>query len=193
MDQPGVTTKPIKLISGKSPFCETFFDDARAEKHNLIGEKNKGWSVAKYLLTHEREMIGGMGSNVMRPAGDVAVQMIGKDEQGRLADPFLRTDVVRLEIDGLAFMSTMERVADEAKAGQGTGANSSMLKYYGTELNKRRMELMMDSAGQDGLEWGSDDDVAAHWLRSKGNSIEGGTSEVQLNIISKRILEMPSA
>ena len=68
-----------------------------------------------------------------------------------------------------------------------------MLKYYGTELNKRRMELMMDSAGQDGLEWGSDDDVAAHWLRSKGNSIEGGTSEVQLNIISKRILEMPSA
>ena len=193
MDQPGVTTKPIKLISGKSPFCETFFDDARAEKHNLIGEKNKGWSVAKYLLTHEREMIGGMGSNVMRPAGDVAVQMIGKDEQGRLADPFLRTDVVRLEIDGLAFMSTMERVADEAKAGQGTGANSSMLKYYGTELNKRRMELMMDSAGQDGLEWGSDDDVAAHWLRSKGNSIEGGTSEVQLNIISKRILEMQSA
>ena len=193
MDQPGVTTKPIKLISGKSPFCETFFDDARAEKHNLIGEKNKGWSVAKYLLTHEREMIGGMGSNVMRPAGDVAVQMIGTDEQGRLADPFLRTDVVRLEIDGLAFMSTMERVADEAKAGQGTGANSSMLKYYGTELNKRRMELMMDSAGQDGLEWGSDDDVAAHWLRSKGNSIEGGTSEVQLNIISKRILEMPSA
>jgi acyl-CoA dehydrogenase len=193
MDQAGVTTKPIKLISGKSPFCETFFDDARAEKHNLIGEKNKGWSVAKYLLTHEREMIGGMGSNVMRPAGDVAVQMIGKDEQGRLADPFLRTDVVRLEIDGLAFMSTMERVADEAKAGQGTGANSSMLKYYGTELNKRRMELMMDSAGQDGLEWGSDDDVAAHWLRSKGNSIEGGTSEVQLNIISKRILEMPSA
>ena len=67
-----------------------------------------------------------------------------------------------------------------------------MLKYYGTELNKRRLELMIDSAGQDGLEWGADDDVAATWLRTKGNSIEGGTSEVQLNIISKRILELPS-
>ncbi|WP_297732951.1 acyl-CoA dehydrogenase family protein [uncultured Maricaulis sp.] len=193
MDQPGVTTKPIKLISGKSPFCETFFDDAKADKRQVVGELNKGWSVAKYLLTHEREMIGGMGSGAMRPAGDVAVQMLGKDENGRLADPFLRTDVVRMEIDGLAFMSTMERVADEAKAGQGTGANSSVLKYYGTELNKRRLELMMDSAGQDGLEWGADDDVAASWLRTKGNSIEGGTSEVQLNIISKRILELPSA
>ena len=193
MDQPGVTTKPIKLISGKSPFCETFFDDAKADKRQVVGDLNKGWSVAKYLLTHEREMIGGMGSGAMRPAGDVAVQMLGKDENGRLADPFLRTDVVRMEIDGLAFMSTMERVADEAKAGQGTGANSSVLKYYGTELNKRRLELMMDSAGQDGLEWGADDDVAASWLRTKGNSIEGGTSEVQLNIISKRILELPSA
>ena len=80
MGQPGVTTKPIKLISGKSPFCETFFDDARAEKHNVVGDLNKGWTVAKYLLTHEREMIGGMGSGAMRPAGDVAVQMIGKDD-----------------------------------------------------------------------------------------------------------------
>ena len=193
MDQPGVTTKPIKLISGKSPFCETFFDDARAEKHNLVGELNKGWSVAKYLLTHEREMIGGMGSGAMRPMGDVAVQQIGLNEHGMLADPILRADVVRAEIDGLAFMSTMERVADEAKAGQGVGANSSMLKYYGTELNKRRMELMMDSAGSTGLEWDADDDVARMWLRSKGNSIEGGTSEVQLNIIAKRILELPSA
>jgi len=193
MDQAGVTTKPIKLISGKSPFCETFFDDAKGEKHNVVGELNKGWSVAKYLLTHEREMIGGMGSGAMRPAGDVAVQMLGKDEQGKLADPFLRTDVVRFEIDGLAFMSTMERVTDEAKAGQGMGANSSVLKYYGTELNKRRLELMVDSVGQDGLEWGADNDVAANWLRTKGNSIEGGTSEVQLNIISKRILELPSS
>ena len=113
------------------------------------------------------------------------------DEQGLLADPILRTDAARLEIDGLAFMATMERVTDEAKAGQGSGANSSMLKYYGTELNKRRLELMMDSAGSHALEWGAEKDVAAGWLRTKANSIEGGTSEVQLNIISKRILELP--
>jgi acyl-CoA dehydrogenase len=193
MDQPGVTTKPIKLISGASPFCETFFDDARAEKHNLVGELNRGWDVAKYLLTHEREMIGGMGSGGMRPMGDIAVQQVGLNESGQLADPFLRADVARAEIDGMAFMFTMERVADEAKAGQGTGANSSVLKYYGTEFNKRRLELLMDSSGSDGLEWGGEDDVARGWLRSKGNSIEGGTSEVQLNIIAKRILQLPSA
>ncbi|WP_138509452.1 acyl-CoA dehydrogenase family protein [Maricaulis alexandrii] len=193
MDQPGVTTKPIKLISGASPFCETFFDDARAEKHNLVGELNRGWDVAKYLLTHEREMIGGMGSGGMRPMGDIAVQQVGLNETGQLADPFLRADVARAEIDGMAFMFTMERVADEAKAGQGTGANSSVLKYYGTEFNKRRLELLMDSSGSDGLEWGGEDDVARGWLRSKGNSIEGGTSEVQLNIIAKRILQLPSA
>ncbi len=195
MDQPGVTTKPIKLISGKSPFCETFFDDARCEKHNLVGEKNKGWSIAKYLLTHEREMIGGMGqgSGAMRPMGDIAAQQIGLNDRGELDDPILRTDVARAEIDGLAFMSTMERVLDEAKSGQGVGANSSMLKYYGTELNKRRFELMMDSSGSDGLEWDAENDVARLWLRTKANSIEGGTSEVQLNIISKRILQLPTA
>ena len=195
MSQPGVTTKPIKLISGKSPFCETFFDDARCEKHNLVGDKNKGWTIAKYLLTHEREMIGGMGqgSGGMRPMGDIAAQQIGLDDRGMLADPILRTDVARAEIDGLAFLSTMERVTDEAKSGQGVGANSSMLKYYGTELNKRRFELMMDSAGSDGLEWDAERDVARHWLRTKANSIEGGTSEVQLNIISKRILNLPTA
>ena len=193
MDQPGVTTKPIKLISGKSPFCETFFDDARAEKKNLVGELNKGWTIAKYLLTHEREMIGGTGTGAMRPMGDIAIQQVGLNEHGQLADPVLRTDVARAEIDGLAFLSTMERVTEEAKSGQGVGANSSMLKYYGTELNKRRLELMMDGSGHDGLEWGGENDVARHWLRTKANSIEGGTSEVQLNIISKRILELPDA
>ncbi len=192
MDQPGVTTRPIKLISGNSPFCETFFDEARAEKHNLIGEINKGWTIAKYLLTHEREMIGGMGGDVMRPIGDIAVQQIGKGEDGRLQDPILRTDIARMEIDGLAFMATMDRVTQEAKAGGGVGANASMLKYYGTELNKRRLELMIDSAGSPGLVWGGEGDVASQWLRTKANSIEGGTSEVQLNIIAKRILDLPS-
>jgi acyl-CoA dehydrogenase len=194
MDQPGVSTKPIKLISGKSPFCETFFDQARGEKHNLVGERNKGWTIAKYLLTHEREMIGGSGSGggAMRPMGDVAAQQLGLNAAGQLPDPFLRTDIARAEIDGLAFMATMERVLDEAKAGTGVGANSSMLKYYGTELNKRRLEILMDSGGHDALEWDKEGDVARHWLRTKANSIEGGTSEVQLNIISKRILELPS-
>ncbi len=205
MDQPGVTTKPIKLISGKSPFCETFFDDAVAPKEHapgvsaIVGEMNRGWDVAKYLLTHERDMIGGGGGGLLggRSVGEIAAASIGVDETGRLADPILRGKVAQADIDAWAFMLTLERVRDEAKAGQGVGAKSSMLKYYGTEFNKRRYELAMDAGGSDELEWEGertkDGKLASNWLRTKANSIEGGTSEVMLNIISKRILELPDA
>ncbi len=199
MDQPGVTTKPIKLISGKSPFCETFFDDARGEKDHIVGELNRGWDVAKYLLTHERTMIGGGGGGLVggqRLLSETVVQQLGRDN-GLLADLVLRGDVARTDLDAVAFMLTMERYRDEATAGLEMGAKSSMLKYYGTELNKRRHELMMAAAGHDGLEWegaaSQDGKLARAWLRTKANSIEGGTSEVMLNIIAKRILDMPSA
>ena len=205
MEQDGVTTKPIKLISGKSPFCETFFDDATAPKEHaagvnaIVGELNRGWDVAKYLLTHERDMIGGGGGGLFgtRSIGEVAAGEIGLDESGRLADPVLRGRVAQADIDGWAFMLTLERIRDEAKAGQGVGAKSAMLKYYGTEYNKRRFELLMDSGGSDELEWEgertNDGERASTWLRTKANSIEGGTSEVMLNIIAKRILELPDA
>jgi len=196
MDQPGVTTKPIKLISGKSPFCETFFDDARADKKDLVHIENKGWDVAKYLLTHERTMIGEGGGGMFnaRPLGATAAQEIGL-ENGILADSFMRADAARADLDGWAFMLTIERLMDEAKAGKEMGAKSSLLKYYGTELNKRRFELAMASAGHNGLEWegeaSNDGTLARSWLRTKGNSIEGGTTEVQLNILSKRVLGLP--
>ena len=205
MDQPGVSTKPIKLISGKSPFCETFFDDAKAPKDyapgvsSIVGEMNRGWDVAKYLLTHEREMIGGGGGGLlgMRSVGEIALQTIGVDETGRLADPILRAKAAAADLDAWAFMLTVERMKDEAKAGKGIGAKSSMLKFYGTEYNKRRYELCMDAGGSDELEWENDRNndgaLSRDWLRTKANSIEGGTSEVQLNIIAKRILELPDA
>jgi acyl-CoA dehydrogenase len=195
MDQAGVTTRPIKLLSGMSHFCETFFDDARCEMHNLVGEINQGWTVAKYLLTHEREMIGGsaIGRAAMRPLSEIVAQQVGLDERGLLDDPVLRVDVARAEIDSLAFLWTTERIAAQAKAGQGVGALSSMLKYYGTELNKRRYDLMMYSAGHSALAVDGEENLGRDWLRSKANSIEGGTSEVQLNIVAKRILGLPSA
>jgi alkylation response protein AidB-like acyl-CoA dehydrogenase len=89
----------------------------------------------------------------------------------------------------------MGRVMDEAKAGNETGAVSSMLKYYGTELNKRRAELAMSISGTDGLKFDgqAQADIAPVWLRTKANSIEGGTSEVQLNIIAKNVLRLPGA
>ena len=139
-------------------------------------------------------MIGGSAISraAMRPLSEFVTQQVGLNEQGVLSDPVLRTDVARNEIDALSFLWTTERVADEAKAGQGVGAMSAMLKYYGTELNKRRYELMMYSAGHDALTLDREDHLARDWLRTKGNSIEGGTSEVQLNIVAKRILGLPS-
>ena len=194
MESEGVEARPIKLISGRSPFCETFFENVQVPKENLVGKEGEGWNIAKYLLTHEREMIGDM--EAPRPISEVAAQSLGLVD-GKLADSLLRGKVVEAEIDDWAFKLTVARMLSEAKAGVSLGAKSSMMKYYGTELNKRRLELLMDAAGQDGLEWESDrsDDghLARGWLRTKGNSIEGGTSEVQLNIISKHILQLPGA
>jgi alkylation response protein AidB-like acyl-CoA dehydrogenase len=195
MASPGVATNPIKLISGNSPFCETVFENVKVPKENLVGELNKGWDIAKYLLTHERQMIGGFGLSRAgsKSTGRIAAQAIGTSD-GRLADGGLRADIAAFEIDEMAFALTVERVVDEAKAGQGTGAASSVLKLYGTELNKLRNELLMSIGGSGALPWGSEESatLAQHWLRSKGNSIEGGSSEIQLNIIAKRILGLPA-
>jgi alkylation response protein AidB-like acyl-CoA dehydrogenase len=197
MDQPGVTTRPIRLISGASPFCETFFDDARAEKRNLVGEAGKGWTIAKYLLTHEREMISGFGTATGRPLGEQAMDFIGADSDGRLGNSSLRQAIAQYQLDARCFARTMARVGDEVKAGQGLGAASSIFKYYGTELNKRRNELNLAIGGEPALGWDGEayhgGQTARAWLRSKGNSIEGGTSEVQLNIVAKRVLGLPDA
>jgi acyl-CoA dehydrogenase len=198
MASPGVRTKPIALISGKSPFCETFFDNVRVHKHNLVGQAGGGWDVAKYLLTHERAMIGAIGErSAAKPLGQQAADLVGRDATGRLDDPMLRARIAEFEVDESAFRLLMERFGDLNKAGQAHPAFSSALKYYGAELNKRRHELLMSAGGSDALEWegaASNDGAAARdWLRTKANSIEGGTSEVQLNVIAKRILELPGA
>ncbi|MDO9586716.1 MAG: acyl-CoA dehydrogenase family protein [Brevundimonas sp.] len=194
----GVSTRPITLISGKSPFCETFFDDVRVEKANLVGTLNRGWDVAKHLLAHERTMIGAMGElGGGRPLGQAAAGSIGVDDEGRLDEPMLRARIAELEIDAAAFRLAMERTGDQVKAGQAHPAIASMLKYYGSELNKRRHELLMAAGGSDALEWEGERSrggkTARDWLRTKANSIEGGTSEVQLNIIAKHLLQLPGA
>ena len=198
MKTPGVTTRPITLISGKSPFCETFFDDVRVEKENLVGTLNRGWDVAKYLLAHERTMIGAMGEDMnARPLGQVAADSLGTDESGRLGDPMLRARIAEMELDAAAFRLALERVGDKHKAGKAHPAEASMLKYYGSELNKRRHELLMAAGGFDALEWegerSREGSAARSWLRTKANSIEGGTSEIQLNIIAKHLLRLPGA
>jgi alkylation response protein AidB-like acyl-CoA dehydrogenase len=198
MASKGVSTKPILLISGRSPFCETFFDNVRVPKAHVVGTINRGWDVAKYLLQHERAMISGMGERgVGRPLGQVAGDSVGTDEQGRLEDPILRGQIATFEIDEAALAAAAERMVDLAKAGQGHPAFSSAMKYYGTELNKRRYEILMSAGGIDALEWESERSRGGArpraWLRTKANSIEGGTSEVMLGIVAKRILDLPGA
>jgi alkylation response protein AidB-like acyl-CoA dehydrogenase len=196
MASSGVSTKPIHLISGDSSFCETYFDNVEVPKGNLVGDLNKGWDIAKYLLTHEREAIGdvGLGGGSGQALHEIAIEKLGRVD-GRLAGSGLRSEVARLQIDELAFALTAERFGDEAKAGQGVGAASSMLKYHGAELNKLRLELLMAVSGSEGLGWEGErfagGELARTWLRSRGNSIEGGTSEIQLNIIAKHILGLP--
>lgn len=198
MTSKGVSTKPILLISGYSPFCETFFDGVRVPKSHVVGTVNRGWDVAKYLLQHERAMISGMGERgVGRPLGQVAADSVGTDEQGRLEDSMLRSQISSFEIDEAALAAAAERAVDLAKAGQSHPAFSSAMKYYGTELNKRRHEILMSAGGSDALEWESERSSGGArpraWLRTKANSIEGGTSEVMLGIVAKRILDLPGA
>jgi acyl-CoA dehydrogenase len=187
METPGVSTRPILLISGNSPFCETFFDDVKVPKDQIVGEVNRGWDVAKYLLGHEREMISGMG---LGGGGSLGAAV-------KPADPLLRAEIAAFDVDALAFAAMSERFTALWKAGEAHPASPSMMKYAGTELNKRRNELVMAAGGSDSLEWESErgrtGKAPRDWLRSKGNSIEGGTSEIQLNIIAKHILRLPGA
>ncbi|MFZ0887424.1 MAG: acyl-CoA dehydrogenase family protein [Candidatus Binataceae bacterium] len=199
MDSPGVSTKRIALISGKSPFCETFFEDVPVPKKNLVGKLNQGWEIAKYLLTFERQSIGsqsGSGREDARSLGRIAYDSLGI-EGGILADTVLRSRIASFEIDVWAFRLAVERIRDLANNGQAHPALSSVLKYCGAEINKRRLELAVAVSGSDALEWegprSRDGHLARAWLRSKGNSIEGGTNEVQLNVIAKRLLNLPGA
>jgi alkylation response protein AidB-like acyl-CoA dehydrogenase len=201
MASPGVTVKPIQLISGLSPFCETFFDNVRASRNQVVSEVGKGWTVAKRLLQYERTSIGGIGGGSQRTATleEVAADYVGL-ENGRIADNSVRAGIVRHRMNDRAYQITMRRSVEESASGKAPGAVSSMFKYYGTEQNKRRYELMLDMMGTRSLGTvvagdnpysGYELETTRGWLRSKANSIEGGTSEVQLNIIAKRVLGLP--
>jgi acyl-CoA dehydrogenase len=198
MSTPGVSVRPIRLISGASPFCETFFTDVRIPGRNVVGERNRGWAIARALLGHERSMI----ADVYKERDDAARlvraarQQLGEDD-GRIADAVMRDRIAQLEIDQACFDGTIARGKAAARAGDKPGHETSILKYYGTELNQRRRELHVAIAGPQALGWEgagfAEDDVklTRDWLRSRGNTIEGGTSEIQLNIIAKRVLGLP--
>jgi acyl-CoA dehydrogenase len=194
----GIAVRPIALISGASPFCETFFQEVRVPVSNVVGRINGGWRLAKALLGYERDMI----ADAFKQRGDrqrllALAQRYLPFDSGRLTDGVLRDRMAQIEIDQTCLDLTLDRARDRMRAGRAPGPETSIFKYYGTELNKRRRELMLAIAGPQALGWdgpGFDDEelkLTREWLRSRGNSIEGGTSEVQLNIIAKRVLGLP--
>jgi len=199
MHQPGVEVRPIKLIAGHSPFCETFFTDVKVPKENLIGPLNGGWSVAKRLLQHERSGMGGRAGagGKTETLGAIAKKYLGQDDQGRLADLDLRTRIVMNDMDNRVVALTVRRAAQEARSNSGPSAATSIMKNANMKAVQERAELTLEVMGAQGLGWeGADftpEELAAvrGWLAGKAGSIYGGSNEVQSNIISKRILGLP--
>ncbi len=199
MKSAGVEARPIKLISGESPFCETFFTDVKVPKDQLVGRVNGGWEIAKRLLQFERSSIsaggfGGTGGSGILGPEDYAKQHIGTDSEGRLLDGDLRARLTDHKMYAKAFSLTVQRQAEQSKAGLEVGHTASILKYGAAKMNQDRHELLIEALGTEGLGWDGDGfdpgamKATRQWLRSKGNSIEGGTSEINLNVIAKRVL-----
>ena len=203
-DQPGVTVRPIKLISGTSPFCETFFDNAIAV--DLVGQQDRGWTIGKRLLQHERAGISGMGATgvTAQPSGPVcyhlaelARQYIGEDANGRISDPAFRDEIIQYRFNQQAMQLTLARVRAENDSGETEAFATSIFKYVGANQSKAETELQVRIRGCQGTGWEGDTftpgDIASTrgWLGARAISIAGGSNEVQLNIVAKRVLGLP--
>ncbi len=204
MKAPGVEVRPILLINGTSPFCETFFTDVKVPKDQLFGPLNGGWTVAKRLMQFERDSIAGslgggnIGQTVAMPTiPEAAKAGVGVDDDGRIADADLRRRITEHLMENRAFQLTMKRAAEDARASNGPSNTAAIMKYAGAKIAQERNELMVEAMGVGGLAWDgdgfTDQELAAMrtMLRSKANSIEGGTSEINLNIVAKRVLGLP--
>ncbi len=203
MEQPGMSVNPLPLISGVSHFCQCFFDDVIAQKDDLVGEINKGWTVGKRLLQHERSNIttlAGAGAGLTpaeRTLKELAHEYVGTDG-GKVADADLRSRMVRHQITSRAFGLTQRRTVEESESGNTPGFTTSIFKLYGANLRKETQELKLRIMGHRALAWAEDGGFSSEeleatrtWLFSKASSIAGGSNEVQMNIIAKRVLGLP--
>ena len=199
MKSPGIEVRPIKLISGNSPFCETFFTDVKVPKENLMGPLNGGWTIGKRLLQFERQGLGGgtggpMRGGEARPLDQVAKDYVGTDDRGRIADPDLRVRIANHMMESRAFMLTVQRAMAEAKGNSSPSATTSIMKNAGSRIGQERSELLVEIMGHQGLGWDGEGftkdelDTVRAWLGGKATTIYGGSQEIQNNIIAKRIL-----
>jgi len=200
MDDPGVTTTPIELISGESEFCQTFFDNVKVPKSNLVGELNQGWSVAKALLVHERKLMSELGSESPREVlvPSAAARQYLDMVDGKIADAQLRADLVDYDMTMHAIGLTHFRTFEE-KLADTRSAAPLVMKYVGTEAEKTKSELLLAILGSQGLGWEGEGfskaelDTLRLWAMSKAMTIAGGTSEIQLNVIAKNVLQLPQS
>ncbi|MBL9009602.1 MAG: acyl-CoA dehydrogenase family protein [Alphaproteobacteria bacterium] len=202
MKSPGVEVRPIQLISGNSPFCETFFTDVKVPKDQLVGPLNGGWSIAKRLLQFERQSLsgagGGTGGGTARFGAPDLERMVdkyvGRDEAGRVADADLRQRLIAHHMEARAFALTLSRAAAEAKSGSGPSAATSIMKNVGAKIAQDRAELSMEMMGHQGLGWEGEGfnayelGMVRGWLGGKAVTIYGGSTEIQNNIVAKRML-----
>jgi alkylation response protein AidB-like acyl-CoA dehydrogenase len=201
MDQPGVTVRPLTLISGNNHFCQCFFDNAIARKEDLVGQLNKGWTVGKRLLQHERSGIVQLAGQATAKSDPKALAAVARaqvgDVDGRIAEPALRSEITQFEMNERALRLTQRRTVEESEGGRTPGPATSMFKLYEANLRKQRQELLVGMRGFGGIGWEGDAFAAEAltdtrvWLQSKASSIAGGSNEVQLNIIAKRVLGLP--
>ena len=202
MRSPGVEARPIKMISGASGQCETFFTDVKVPKENLMGQLNGGWSIAKRLLQHERNGMGNRLGGGPAPkekdgVAELAKKYIGVDDKGRVADSDLRGRITQHRMEEHALRQTVRRAAAEAKGNQSPSAATSIMKNVSMKVMQDRSELTVEIMGAQGLGWEGEDfnelelETVRGWLAGKAGSIYGGSQEIQNNIISKRILNLP--
>ena len=199
MRTPGIEVRPIKLISGVSPFCETFFTDVAVPKENLVGPLNGGWTIGKRLLQHERNSLSGGGGSAGRFASGISLDQLAKtyvgvDDEGRIVDTDLRARIIRHQMEAKAFMLTLARAAAESKGNQSPSNATSIMKNVGSKVGQDRAELAIEIMGSQGLGWEGPGfkpdelEQVRNWLGGKATTIYGGSQEIQNNIIAKRIL-----
>jgi len=201
MKSPGITVKPIELIGGKSGFCQVFFDNVTTPVRQVLGTVGEGWGVGKKLLQHERAAMskfteGGAPSHdalaVARPY--LQAEQAGS---GSAQAAVLRDRLAACLMDAQAFGLTHVRVKEQAMAGQDISGPASIMKLLQTEQEVAKYELLTQVLAQRSLSWQGDEfstgehDICRSWLLSKSYTIAGGSSEIQLNIIAKRVLGLP--
>ena len=197
MKTPGVEVRPIEIISGQSPFSEVFFTDVKVPKENLVGKLNGGWTIAKRLLQFERNATTTQRRQIagdIRPIDEIAKEYVGVDDKGRIADPELRARVIKHMMDFRSLQLMQQRMLDETKAGQGPSEFTSVAKNARARIQQEREELIVEIMGLKGLGWEGEGFTQAElettraFLSNKAMTIFSGTTEVQNNIIAKRML-----